>query len=135
MKRLCLGCQILKIKEIIMWICVCPNQQMYINFKNGRKGSFSYETKASISFILMRRMCLWCPILKLKETITWILVCPNWQTCINSKNGRKRCFSYETSFNTTYANGENMFMVPNLEKSGDYYVHPYLSKSLNEYWF
>ena len=34
---------------------------MYFYSKNGNKKSFSYETKASISLILTRRMCLWHP--------------------------------------------------------------------------
>ena len=51
-------------KGIIMLIHVCPNQKMYINSKNGRKRCFPYETKASISFIPMKTMCLWCPIKK-----------------------------------------------------------------------
>ena len=36
------------------------------NSKNGRKKSFSYETKASISFIPKRIMCLSHPIMKNK---------------------------------------------------------------------
>ena len=31
-----------------MWIYVCPNLQMNINSRNGRKRNFSSETKASI---------------------------------------------------------------------------------------
>ena len=38
-------------KKIILWICVCWNRLMNINSKNGGKGCFSYETKASIPFI------------------------------------------------------------------------------------
>ena len=57
---------------------------------------FSYETKASMPFILMRRMHLWCLIMKQKEIIMWILVYPNWKMNFNSKNGRKRNISYET---------------------------------------
>ena len=44
------------------------NQQTNVNFKNGGARSFSYETKPSIS--LIRRICLWCPIMKRKEIIT-----------------------------------------------------------------
>ena len=61
--------------------------------KNGRMKSFSDETKASISFISMRRMSLWCPILKRKEIIVWICVCLDWQTNFNSKNYGKKSFS------------------------------------------
>ena len=54
----------------------------------------------------------------------WIRVCPNWHTYIYSKNGRKRCFSYEIKASIIYPNGDNVFMVPNYEKVGDYYVNP-----------
>ena len=92
MRRMCLWCLIIKRKGIITWICVCPNWQMNINSKNGWKRSFSYETKASISFISMKRMCLWCPIMKKNEIIMWIRVCPNWRMSINSKNRGKKVF-------------------------------------------
>ena len=79
-----------------MWIYVYPNRKTNFNSKNGNKKSFSYETKVSISFIAMRRMCLWCPIMKRKEIIIWIHVYPNWKTYFNSKIGNKKGFSYET---------------------------------------
>ena len=47
------------------------------------------------SFIPMRRMRLWCLITKRKEIIMWNHVCQNRPTNINSKNGRKRSFSFE----------------------------------------
>ena len=37
--------------------------------KVGKKKNFSYETKAPMSFIPIRRISLWCPIFKRKETI------------------------------------------------------------------
>ena len=97
MRRMCLWRLITKRKQIIMRICVCPNQRMNINSKNGGKKNFSYETKALIPFILMRRLCLWCPIMKWKEIIMWICVYPNWKTSFNSKNSRMRNISYETN--------------------------------------
>ena len=91
-----LRCPIIKRKEIIMWLHVYPIWKINFNSKNGRKRSFSYETKASISFIPTRRMNLWCPIIERKEIITWIQVYPNWKMNFSSKNGRKRSFCYET---------------------------------------
>ena len=41
-------------------------------------------------------MCLWCPIMKRKEIITWILVYPNRQKTLILKNGGKWSYSYET---------------------------------------
>ena len=45
----------------------------------------------------------------------------------------REVFSYETKPSTIiYPNEENVLMVPNHEKSGDYYVNPYLSKLTDE---
>ena len=96
MRRMCLWCLIIKRKEIIMWIRVCQNRWTNINSKNGRKRCFFHETKAWMSFIRTRRICLWCLITKTKEIILWIHVCPNRRTNINSINGRKRSISYKT---------------------------------------
>ena len=79
-----------------MWIQVYPNWKSNFNSTNGNKRCFCYETKASISLIPTRRMCLWCPIMKRKEIIMWIHVDPNWKSNFNSTNGNKRCFCYET---------------------------------------
>ena len=95
-KRMCLWCPIMKWNEITMWIHVYPNWKTYFNSKIGNKKGFYYETKASISLTPMRRMCLWCPIMKRKEIIAWIYVYRNWKANFNSKIGNKRSFSYET---------------------------------------
>ena len=95
-ERISLWCPIMNWKEIIMWIHAYPNWKTNINSKNGNKRSFSYEAKASISFIPTRSMCLWCPIMKRKEIITWIQFYPNWKTYFNFKSGYKRSFSSET---------------------------------------
>ena len=96
MGRMHLWGLIMKGKEIILWICVCRNQPMNINSKNGGKRCFSYKNKASIPFIPIRRMCLWCRIMKWKEIMMWIRVYAIWKTNFNSINGRKRSISYET---------------------------------------
>ena len=75
-RRKCLWCPIMKWNEITMWIHVYPNWKMYFNSKIGNKRSFYYETKASISLIPTRRMCLRCPIMERKEIIIWIHVYP-----------------------------------------------------------
>ena len=93
---MCLWCPIMKRKEIIMWIHVYPNRNMNFHSKKDNKRSFSYDTKASISLIPMRRMCLWCPIMKRKEIIMWIHIYRNWKTNFNSSIGNKRSYSYET---------------------------------------
>ena len=73
-----------------------PNWNTNFNSKIGNKRSFSYETKASISLIPKRRMCLWHPMTKKKVIIMWIHVYPNWNTNFNSKIANKRSFSYKT---------------------------------------
>ena len=85
-----------------MWIHVYPNWKANVNFKSGRERSISNEMKVSISFIPMSRICLLCPIMKWKEIIMWICVCPNWRTNINSTNSRKRSFSYETKASISF---------------------------------
>ena len=95
-KRLCLWCPIMKKKEIIMSIHVCPYWWMSIDSKeNGWKKSFSYETSVSLSFILAWRMCSWCLIMKRKKIITCIHVCCNWWISFDSKKmvERKAFFS------------------------------------------
>ena len=95
-RRMCLWCPITKKKVIIMWIRVYPNWNTNFISKIGNKRSFSYETKASISLIPSRRICLWFPIMKRKQIIIWIHVYPNWKTYFNSKIGNKRSFSFQT---------------------------------------
>ena len=96
--------------EIIMWIDVYLNWNMNFNSKIGNKSSFSYETKASISLIQKRRMCLWCPITKKNEIIMWINVYPNWKTNFDSKNGRKWCFSIETKASKSFISTSRMWL-------------------------
>ena len=69
---------IIKRKEIILWIYDYPNWKTNINSKFGRKRGFSFKTKVSVSFILKRRMCLWCTIMKRKKINTRIHIYPNW---------------------------------------------------------
>ena len=95
-RRMCLWCPIMKRKEIIMCIYVYPSWNTNFNSKKGNKRSFSYDTKASISLILMRRMSLWRPTMKWNLITIWIYVYPNWKTYFNSKIGNKTSFSFET---------------------------------------
>ena len=102
MRRTSLWCPIMKRNEITIWIYVYPNWKTDFNSKIGDKRSFSFESKASISLIPMRRMCLWGPIMKRKEIIMWIHVYPNWNTNFNPKNGNNRSFSYETKASISF---------------------------------
>ena len=78
-----------------MWIRIYPNWKMNFNCNKCGIRSFSYETKASILFIPMRRMCLWRRIMKWNEITMWIHVYPNRKTYFNSKIANKSSFSYE----------------------------------------
>ena len=108
MRRKCLWCLIMKRKEIIMWIQVYVNWKSNFNSTNCNKICFCYETKASISLIPRGRMRLWCPIMKRKEIIMWIRVCPNLLTYINSKNGRKRWFPCQTKASISFIPSREM---------------------------
>ena len=109
-KRMRLWCPTMKRKDIITWIHVYSNWKTNLNSKNDRKTSFSYETKASNSFIQMRRMWLWCPILKIKEITMWIHVYPNWKMNLNSKNCRKTSFSHETKASKSFIPTRRMWL-------------------------
>ena len=129
MKRTCLWCPIMKWNEITICIHVYPNWKTYFNSKIGNKRSFSLETKASISLIPTRRMCLWCPIMKSKEIIMWIHAYANRQMNFDSKKWWEvKFFLWNQSINIINPKEENVFMMPNHEKKGDYYVNPCLSQ-------
>ena len=51
----------------------------------------------------------------------------------NSKNGRKRIFSMKSNINIIYPKEVNVFMVPNDENKGDYYVNLCLSQLIEEH--
>ena len=97
-------------------IVIAVDQQTLIA-KNGTKWSFSYETKTSISFIPMRRMSLWCPIMKRKEIIMWIYVYPDWQMKFYSKKWWEVKFLlWKQSLNVIYPNEQNVFWCPIMER-------------------
>ena len=79
------GAQAWKEKRLLCESVFVPIDKWTLIVKNGRKWSFSYESKTSISFILMRGKCLWCPNMKRKEIITWICVYSNWQMNFDCK--------------------------------------------------
>ena len=65
--------------------------------ENGENKSFIYEIKEAISFVPMRRMSLWSPIMKRKEIIMRVNVCPNnWMNFNSKENGGKKKKFYES---------------------------------------
>ena len=127
------GAQSWKKKKITIWIHVCCNWKTNLNTKNDGKWSFLYETKASMSFIPMRSMSLWQPIMKRMKITIWVHVCPNWQMNFNAKKfWKEKFFMWNQSINVICPNDENKFRVPNREKKGDYYVNPCLFQLINK---
>ena len=104
MRRMCLWRPIIKGMKIITGIQVCLIWQAnFRSTKNGVNKSFSCETKASRTFIPMRRISLWCLILKKKDITIWIHVCPNWQINLNSKKWwKEKLFLWSQNVNVIY---------------------------------
>ena len=71
-----------------------------MNFKltNSGNSSSSYETIASISFIPMRRMSLWFLIMKKKDIIMSICVCPNRQMNLILKMVEREVFPMKAKY-------------------------------------
>ena len=111
-----------------MWIHVYPNWKTNFNSKNGRKTSFSFETKASKSFISTRRMWLWCPIMKRKKIIMWIHVYPYGKMNFHSKNGWKTSFSYEIKASKSFILTKRIWLWCPIVKKKDVimWIHVYL---------
>ena len=94
MRGMSLWCPIMKGKKIIMWIHVCPHWQTNFNSKNWWKEKLFLWNQSINAFILISRMSLWCLIMKRKEIIMYIHVCPNWKRTLILNNGGKNCFYY-----------------------------------------
>ena len=90
------GVQSWKEKRLLCESVFVLTDKLTLTLKNDGKRSIFYETKASLSLILMKRISLWCPIMKRKKITMWIHVYPNWQKNFNTKNDGKRILSYET---------------------------------------
>ena len=128
MSRMSLWYPIMKRKEIIMWIHVCPNWQTNFDSKTWlEENLFLWKTKASMSFILIRRMSLWFLIMKERRLLCESMFILIYRQTSILKKGGKRSFSYEIRALIHYPNMENVFMVPNHEKKGDYYLNLHLS--------
>ena len=114
---------------------IIPLDKWTLILKNGTKWSFSYETKASNSFIPTRIMKLRCPIIKRMEIIMRIHVYPSWKANINSKFGRKRSFSFKTKASISFIPMRRMRLLCPVMKRKKIYANPYLSQLIDELWF
>ena len=89
MRRMSLWCLIMKEKWLLYESVFVPIHKWTLTLKNNGMKSFSYETKAIMSFIPMSRASLWCLIMKRKEIIMWIHFSPYWQINLDSKKWRE----------------------------------------------
>ena len=90
-----------------------PIERRILIQKIGRKISFSYEIKASIPFILMRRMCLWSPFMKRTKIIreSVFTTFDGWTLIL--KKGGGEVFLMKRKHQFICPNKENEFMAPN----------------------
>ena len=63
----------------------------------------------------------------------WIRVYPTEKLTLFLKMVEKEVFFWNQRLNIIYPNEENVLMVPNHERKGDYYVNLCLSELMNEY--
>ena len=95
--------------------------------KNDGKKSFSSKTKASMSFIPMMRMKLWCLILKRKKIITWFSVCPNCKRTLIVKIDGKEAFLMKSKHQCHLPQWVEWVYHAQSWNKGDYCVNPSLS--------
>ena len=122
-----LWCPIMKRNGLLCELVFVLVERQTLIPRNCRKKRFSYDIKVSMSFIPIRGMNLWFPIMKRKEIIVWICVYPNWQINFDSKNGWKRSISCETKASMSFIPMSRMSLWSQSWKGRDYYVNQYLS--------
>ena len=109
-----------------MWIHVYPNWKANFNSKNGRKWSFSYETRASKSFTPIRRMCLWCWSWNEKRLLCEPMFIPTERQTSILKMVESDDFLVKLKHQNRYHNKENVFMCPIMKiKEITIYIHVY----------
>ena len=86
--------------------------------KNGGEKKLFPWTEALMSFIPMRKISLWCPILKRKNIYMWICACLNWHMNFNSKKWLKeKLFLWNQSLNIIYPISRMSLWPPIMKKS------------------
>ena len=76
--RMNLWCARIKRKEIIKWIHDYPIWQINFDSKRWLEVKFFFWNPSINSFIPIRRMRLWCPIMERKKIIIWIHIYHIW---------------------------------------------------------
>ena len=131
--RMCLWCPIMKKNEIIMWIHVYPNRKMNFDSKKGRKGSFSYETKASISLSQWEECVYGTQWWKERRLLCESIFIPIGRQTLILNMVESDFFLWNQSIKIDYYNKKNVFIVPNQEKKEYYYMNPSLSQLKDEF--
>ena len=104
---------ITKRNEIIIRVHVCRHWCTKCNSKeiDGKK-SFSYETNASMPFIPMKKMSLWCLIMNRRLLCVSMFILIDGRTLILKKIAKGNTFLKKPRLQFTYPNKENEFTVP-----------------------
>ena len=123
-RRMCLWCSIMERKEIIMSINVYPNWKTNFNSKNGNKRSFSYETKDQYHLSQWGEYVYDAQSWKERRLLceSRFILIERWTSI--TKMVERDFFTWNQSTNIIYPIKENVFMMPNHQKKGDYYVNP-----------
>ena len=79
-----------KKRDYYLHPCISELMDKFWFQKTSGKERFCDEAKVSVSFIPIRKMCLWCLIMKRKEIITSIHVCPTWRMNFYSEKWLKK---------------------------------------------
>ena len=118
---------IVRIKVCLIWWTSFDSRE------NGGKKSFSYQTKASISHIPIKRTWLWCPITKKLKIITRIQVyLISWMNFDHKENGGKKSFSCKSKDHYHVSQWEKHNCNAHYKNNGDYYEYSSLSYFTDE---
>ena len=128
MRRMNLWHPITKRKEIIMWIWVYPVENRTLILGILKRVVFLMKPKPLYH---LSQWGEWCLITKRKEIIMWIHVYPIGKVTLILKMVEREVFFWNQRLNVIYPNEENVLMVLNQERKGDYYVNQCLSKLMN----
>ena len=110
-----------------MWICVYPNWKTNFNSKNGKKISFSNEAKALIPLSQWGKWICGAQLLKERRLLCESIFIPIERWTLILKLVEREVFPTKLKHHIICPNEEKVFMAPNHENKGDYYVNSCLS--------
>ena len=125
-------------KKRLLCESVCVQVHRWtLTLKNGRRKSFFYETKASMSFIVISRTSLQCPIMKKEKRLLWESIFSQLMDKLWfwGKRWEKR-FSYQAKASTSFIVMRGLSLwCPMVKKNLDSHENQGLSHFLDESWF